>query len=83
MYTWRCFIAVVFALVWYFSAFGQLWAQAFFCFLCFFNFFFKNHERDTGTQTDDLTEETTRQVTLMLIRFLFEKSVMSVVYQQS
>ncbi|XP_057205762.1 uncharacterized protein si:rp71-46j2.7 isoform X2 [Triplophysa rosa] len=61
MHTWRCFVAVVFVLVWYFSAFGQLWTQAFFCFLSFFNFFFKNQERETSTQTDDLTEVTTRQ----------------------
>ncbi|XP_056625892.1 uncharacterized protein si:rp71-46j2.7 isoform X2 [Triplophysa dalaica] len=61
MHTLRCFVAVVFVLVWYFSAFGQLWTQAIFFFLSFFSFFFKNQERETSTQTDDLTEETTRQ----------------------
>ncbi|KAA0709390.1 hypothetical protein E1301_Tti004185 [Triplophysa tibetana] len=61
MHTLRCFVAVVFVLVWYFSALGQLWTQAFFFFLSFFSFFFKNQERETSTQTDDLTEETTRQ----------------------
>lgn len=61
MYTWRCFIAVVFVIVWYFKAFGPLWTQAFFCFLCLFIFPFKNQERETSTQTDDLTEETTGQ----------------------
>ncbi|XP_043113709.1 uncharacterized protein si:rp71-46j2.7 isoform X2 [Puntigrus tetrazona] len=56
MYTWRCFLAVVFVLVWYFSEFGQIWTQAFFCFLCFFNFPFKKQDRETSTQTDDTLE---------------------------
>lgn len=74
MHTLRCFVAVVFVLVWYFSAFGQLWTQAFFFFLSFFSFFFKNQERETSTQTDDLTEETTRKVTLaVMLSSLFEK----------
>ncbi|XP_073676997.1 uncharacterized protein [Garra rufa] len=58
MYTWRCFLAVAFVLVWYFSAFGQIWTQAFFCFLCFLNFPFKKQERETSTQTDDTLDET-------------------------
>ncbi|XP_052010493.1 uncharacterized protein LOC127663100 isoform X2 [Xyrauchen texanus] len=61
MYTWRCFIAMSFVMVWYFSGFGQLWTQALFCFLCFFRFPFKNQDRETSTQTDNITEETSRQ----------------------
>ncbi|XDV37234.1 hypothetical protein PO909_006869 [Leuciscus waleckii] len=61
MYSWRCFLAIIFVLVWYFSEFGQIWTQAFFCFLCFFNFPFKKQDRETSTQTDDTPEETARQ----------------------
>ncbi|XP_016423428.1 uncharacterized protein LOC107752085 isoform X2 [Sinocyclocheilus rhinocerous] len=62
MHTWRCFVAIIFVLVWYFSEFGQIWTQAFFCFLCFFlNFPFKKQDRETSTQTDDTSEETERQ----------------------
>lgn len=62
MYTWRCFLAIIFVLVWYFSEFGQIWTQAFFCFLCFFNFPFKKQDRDRSTQTDDKLEEAIHQV---------------------
>ncbi|XP_051505516.1 uncharacterized protein si:rp71-46j2.7 isoform X2 [Myxocyprinus asiaticus] len=61
MYTWRCFIAMIFVLVWYFSEFVQLLTQAFFVFLCFFNFPFKKQDRETSTQTDHIIEETSRQ----------------------
>ncbi|XP_016087641.1 uncharacterized protein [Sinocyclocheilus grahami] len=63
MYTWRCFLAIVLVLVlvWYFSEFGQIWTQAFVCFLCFFNFPFKKQDRETSTQTDDTLEETEQQ----------------------
>ncbi|XP_056089642.1 uncharacterized protein si:rp71-46j2.7 isoform X2 [Rhinichthys klamathensis goyatoka] len=61
MYNWRCFLAIIFVLVWYFSEFGQIWTQAFFCFLCFLNFPFKKQDRETSTQTDDTPEETARQ----------------------
>lgn len=61
MYTWRCFLAIVFVLVWWFSEFGQIWTQAFFCFLCFFNVPFKNQDRETSTQTDDTLDETEQQ----------------------
>lgn len=64
MYTWRCFLAIIFVLVWYFSEFGQIWTQAFFCFLCFFNFPFKKQDRDRSTQTDDKLEEAIHQVTI-------------------
>ncbi|XP_077092362.1 uncharacterized protein LOC143744602 isoform X3 [Siphateles boraxobius] len=58
MYTWRCLLAIIFVLVWYLSEFGQIWTQAFFCFLCFLNFPFKKQERESCTQTDDTPEET-------------------------
>ncbi|KAK2891171.1 hypothetical protein Q8A67_013814 [Cirrhinus molitorella] len=61
MYTWRCFLTVVFVLVWYFSEFGQIWTQAFFCFLCFLNFPFKKQDRETSTQTDVIFDETEQQ----------------------
>ncbi|KAI2656844.1 Sorting nexin-25 [Labeo rohita] len=61
MYAWRCFLAVVFVLVWYFSEFGQIWTQAFFCFLCFLNFPFKKQDRETSTQTDATHDETEQQ----------------------
>ncbi|XP_042594378.1 uncharacterized protein LOC109102682 [Cyprinus carpio] len=61
MYTWRCFFAIVFVLVWYFSEFGHIWTQAFVCFLCFFNLPFKKQDRETSTQTDDTLEETEQQ----------------------
>ncbi|KAG1954573.1 si:rp71-46j2.7 [Pimephales promelas] len=61
MYTWQCFLAIIFVLVWYSSEFGQIWTQAFFCFLCFLNFPFKKQDRETSTQTDDTPEETARQ----------------------
>ncbi|XP_056328518.1 uncharacterized protein si:rp71-46j2.7 isoform X2 [Danio aesculapii] len=62
MYTWRCFLAIIFVFVWYFSEFGQIWTQAFFCFLCLFNFPFKKQDRERSTQTDDTLEETIQQV---------------------
>ncbi|XP_048031685.1 uncharacterized protein si:rp71-46j2.7 isoform X1 [Megalobrama amblycephala] len=61
MYSWRCFLAIIFVLVWYFSEFGQIWTQAFICFLCFLNFPFKKQDRETSTQTDDTLEETAPQ----------------------
>ncbi|XP_052429529.1 uncharacterized protein LOC127970876 isoform X1 [Carassius gibelio] len=61
MYTWRCFLAIVFVLVCYFSEFGQIWTQAFVCFLCFFNLPFKKQNHETSTQTDDTLEETEQQ----------------------
>lgn len=62
MYSWRCFLAIIFVLVWYFSEFGQIWTQAFFCFVCLFNFPFKKQDRERSTQTDDTLEETIQQV---------------------
>ncbi|XP_051716979.1 uncharacterized protein si:rp71-46j2.7 isoform X3 [Ctenopharyngodon idella] len=61
MYTWRCFLAIIFVLVWYFSEFGQIWTQAFICFLCFLNVPFKKQDCETSTQTDDTLEETAPQ----------------------
>ncbi len=67
MYTWRCFLAILFVLVWYFSECGLIWKQAFICFLCFFNFGFKKQDRETCTQTDDTLDETQQQVTRLLL----------------
>ncbi|XP_067313702.1 sorting nexin-25 [Pseudorasbora parva] len=59
MYTWRCFLAIIFVLV-YFSEVGQIWTQAFFCILCFLNLPFEKQDREASTQTDTL-EETARE----------------------
>ncbi|TRY97955.1 hypothetical protein DNTS_000286 [Danionella cerebrum] len=61
MDTWRCFLAILFMLLWYLSDFGQIWIQAFFCFLCFFNFPFQKRDRERSTQTDDAPEEAAEQ----------------------
>lgn len=73
MYTWRCFLAIIFVLVWYFSEFGQIWTQAFICFLCFLNVPFKKQDCETSTQTDDTLEETAPQVTLLYQRMSPDK----------
>ncbi|XP_055034765.2 uncharacterized protein [Misgurnus anguillicaudatus] len=62
MYSWRCFFAIVFVILWYLSEFGQVWTQAFFCFLCLFSFPSNSQEREKSTQTDNLKEITTKQI---------------------
>ncbi|XP_071395531.1 uncharacterized protein [Centroberyx affinis] len=59
MYLWRCSIAIILGLVWYFSDCGRTVTQYFLCFLCCFStpLLFRSIGRESSTQTDEVDKD--------------------------